>query len=223
MSNLPSHSLAFQSTLLQEERQQIRQTASDGKNFNPRSYKRSDARCIRSIWSKQIFQSTLLQEERRGIFTQKTDRNLISIHAPTRGATLMNFLTDVLYEFQSTLLQEERHVGNGYMYWISKISIHAPTRGATHGPCECLQLYPYFNPRSYKRSDYYDVVVDRDVDLFQSTLLQEERRRIVCPADHYSYFNPRSYKRSDSPSLFALSTIFHFNPRSYKRSDHCST
>ncbi len=33
------------------------------------------------------------------------------------------------------------------------------------------------------------------------------------------YFNPRSYKRSDSPSLFALSTIFHFNPRSYKRSD----
>ena len=91
----------------------------------------------------------------------------------------MNFLTDVLYEFQSTLLQEERHVGNGYMYWISKISIHAPTRGATHGPCECLQLYPYFNPRSYKRSDYYDVVVDRDVDLFQSTLLQEERHTIA--------------------------------------------
>ena len=59
------------------------------------------------------FQSTLLQEERRGIFTQKTDRNLISIHAPTRGATLMNFLTDVLYEFQSTLLQEERQIRHG--------------------------------------------------------------------------------------------------------------
>ena len=143
----------------------------------------------------------------------------ISIHAPTRGATLMNFLTDVLYEFQSTLLQEERHVGNGYMYWISKISIHAPTRGATHGPCECLQLYPYFNPRSYKRSDYYDVVVDRDVDLFQSTLLQEERRRIVCPADHYSYFNPRSYKRSDHFLAFSHRIVVNFNPRSYKRSD----
>ena len=131
----------------------------------------------------------------------------------------MNFLTDVLYEFQSTLLQEERHVGNGYMYWISKISIHAPTRGATHGPCECLQLYPYFNPRSYKRSDYYDVVVDRDVDLFQSTLLQEERRRIVCPADHYSYFNPRSYKRSDHFLAFSHRIVVNFNPRSYKRSD----
>ena len=105
------------------------------------------------------------------------------------------------------------------MYWISKISIHAPTRGATHGPCECLQLYPYFNPRSYKRSDYYDVVVDRDVDLFQSTLLQEERRRIVCPADHYSYFNPRSYKRSDRVLFFCPQIPQDFNPRSYKRSD----
>ena len=111
----------------------------------------------------------------------------------------MNFLTDVLYEFQSTLLQEERHVGNGYMYWISKISIHAPTRGATHGPCECLQLYPYFNPRSYKRSDYYDVVVDRDVDLFQSTLLQEERRNLeLLKQIRLDDFNPRSYKRSDN-------------------------
>ena len=153
MSNLPSHSLAFQSTLLQEERQQIRQTASDGKNFNPRSYKRSDARCIRSIWSKQIFQSTLLQEERqdlifrsaveflfqstllqeerRGIFTQKTDRNLISIHAPTRGAT------------------SSSKVG----YASENISIHAPTRGATLISASRLPYHLNFNPRSYKRSD----------------------------------------------------------------------
>ena len=96
----------------------------------------------------------------------------------------MNFLTDVLYEFQSTLLQEERHVGNGYMYWISKISIHAPTRGATHGPCECLQLYPYFNPRSYKRSD--------------------QNVKIFMP--HHTDFNPRSYKRSDKGEMFIQKT-----------------
>ena len=198
MSNLPSHSLAFQSTLLQEERQQIRQTASDGKNFNPRSYKRSDSIGFFFVANDLIFQSTLLQEERqdlifrsaveflfqstllqeerRGIFTQKTDRNLISIHAPTRGATLMNFLTDVLYEFQSTLLQEERHVGNGYMYWIYKISIHAPTRGATHkgGSGYCIRL-------------------------FQSTLLQEERRNLeLLKQIRLDDFNPRSYKRSDN-------------------------
>ena len=197
MSNLPSHSLAFQSTLLQEERQQIRQTASDGKNFNPRSYKRSDARCIRSIWSKQIFQSTLLQEERqdlifrsaveflfqstllqeerRGIFTQKTDRNLISIHAPTRGAT------------------SSSKVG----YASENISIHAPTRGATLISASRLPYHLNFNPRSYKRSDD-EIIRNQFIEdisihaptrgatlkvftlrintLFQSTLLQEERQ-----------------------------------------------
>ena len=56
---------------------------------------------------------------------------LISIHAPTRGATLNLDTTLILYE----------------------ISIHAPTRGATF-----LYDLPvdsqYFNPRPYKRSDY---------------------------------------------------------------------
>ena len=141
MSNLPSHSLAFQSTLLQEERQQIRQTASDGKNFNPRSYKRSDSIGFFFVANDLIFQSTLLQEERqdlifrsaveflfqstllqgerRGIFTQKTDLNLISIHAPTRGATkMLKFLCHII-----------------------RISIHAPTRGAT----SCHSVISFFN------------------------------------------------------------------------------
>ena len=185
MSNLPSHSLAFQSTLLQEERQQIRQTASDGKNFNPRSYKRSDARCIRSIWSKQIFQSTLLQEERqdlifrsaveflfqstllqeerRGIFTQKTDRNLISIHAPTRGATGCYF----------------------FVLKFPKISIHAPTRGATLPIIRDILFSAYFNPRSYKRSDIVFFASVLESSVFQSTLLQEERPGLLC-TDHRS-------------------------------------
>ena len=77
-----------------------------------------------------------------------------------------------------------------------QISIHAPTRGATITDAFSLMM-----------------------ELFQSTLLQEERRRIACPADHYSYFNPRSYKRSDLHSALALSKICYFNPRSYKRSD----
>ena len=77
------------------------------------------------------FQSTLLQEERRGIFTQKTDRNLISIHAPTRGATNQAWI---------------RAFGNSY-----------------------------FNPRSYKRSDPAACPLCCIPDIFQSTLLQEER------------------------------------------------
>ena len=106
-----------------------------------------------SSGSLLVFQSTLLQEERPILFFG-TRRHL---------------------RFQSTLLQEERLTSFERNWEALRISIHAPTRGAT-------------------------LPIIRDI-LFSA------------------YFNPRSYKRSDSPSLFALSTIFHFNPRSYKRSD----
>ena len=57
--------------------------------------------------------------------------NILSIHAPTRGATLQFRLLTVLVYFQSTLLQEERPVA--FEFWVRAfyLSIHAPTRGAT--------------------------------------------------------------------------------------------
>ena len=57
----------------------------------------------------QVFQSTLLQEERRVSALNTEYKPLISIHAPTRGATC----TD--HEIKEDIT----------------ISIHAPTRGAT--------------------------------------------------------------------------------------------
>ena len=56
---------------------------------------------------------------------------MISIHAPTRGAT-----KDIEVDMLS-----------------SKISIHAPTRGATILQTSSRRSSRYFNPRSYKRSD----------------------------------------------------------------------
>ena len=62
---------------------------------------------------------------------QRTLDFLISIHAPTRGATDAGIAADD----------------------IILISIHAPTRGATvMGPFS-LCFLTNFNPRSYKRSD----------------------------------------------------------------------
>ncbi len=55
------------------------------------------------------FQSTLLQEERRERLKEPRNTLKISIHAPTRGATLTEDAPEEL----------------------KKISIHAPTRGAT--------------------------------------------------------------------------------------------
>ena len=54
-----------------------------------------------------------------------------TIHAPTRGATLIHF----------------------YMHYRIFISIHAPTRGATQNCFTQQSQEQNFNPRSYKRSD----------------------------------------------------------------------
>ena len=56
---------------------------------------------------------------------------VISIHAPTRGAT----------EF------------DGDKIIIKKISIHAPTRGATSENILIMQIIVDFNPRSHEGSD----------------------------------------------------------------------
>ena len=113
----------FQSTLLQEERlfcflgflfflsnfnprSYKRSDSEDQKrmitiyNFNPRSYKRSDWLIL---WRKQNlwkFQSTLLQEERLIGSEPGFPNLLISIHAPTRGATYIRSLSrGLLYHF----------------------------------------------------------------------------------------------------------------------------
>ena len=103
-----AETLNFQSTLLQEERQQTSHAYFTKPNlsihaptrgatftvkfmlyifspFNPRSYKRSDS-----------------------AYHTKNTIAFLSIHAPTRGATTILQVREFQYNFQSTLLQEER-------------------------------------------------------------------------------------------------------------------
>ena len=54
-----------------------------------------------------------------------------------------------------------------------------------------------FNPRSYKRSDADKASRYKGGEIFQSTLLQEERHRVDKFPRCVHNFNPRSYKRSD--------------------------
>ena len=58
-------------------------------DFNPRSYKRSDTKYLPTNSATLPFQSTLLQEERPLKFPPTIADVKISIHAPTRGATLV--------------------------------------------------------------------------------------------------------------------------------------
>ena len=123
-----------------------------------------------------LFQSTLPREER--LFRQLTitdRRKIISIHAPTRGATYLELANEILGVFQSTLPREERRCIIDVVLNEPDISIHAPTRGATHTDMAAVVLRPYFNPRSHERSDGYP---------------------LKFPIYHLD-FNPRSHERSD--------------------------
>ncbi len=99
----------------------------------------------------------------------------ISIHAPTRGATLFTM--------------PFRHG--------PCISIHAPTRGATCCGMICCGNCCYFNPRSYKRSDCDDATSHcRFKNFNPRSYKRSDCSSTLCCLSHQN-FNPRSYKRSD--------------------------
>ena len=167
-----------------------------------------------------LFQSTLPREERPFFLLLVSHAFLISIHAPTRGATLpyMHYIT--LYDrFQSTLPREERRK-------LPLINVY-----------KC-----YFNPRSHERSDEKNI--DRLVPqkgfqstlpreerpdlisavmisfrLFQSTLPREERRHSYRGGWCYLKFQstlPREERRLPDRKI---RVGVYFNPRSHERSD----
>ncbi len=129
-------------------------------DFNPRSHKGSDLKIEHAANVQAISihaptrGATVIRDNSYGTDPQ------ISIHAPTRGATISIHAPTrgaTLHAFLAIPL--------------IRISIHAPTRGATLGnelvkdqirisihaptsPCfPCYTTHPYFNPRSHKGSD----------------------------------------------------------------------
>ena len=126
---------------------------------------------------------------------QQTTIELISIHAPTNGATLAEILDSILAEFQSTLRRTERHevmAENGrdieFQSTLRRterhqaectdphicISIHAPTNGATR------KLKP--------------MMLLRNISIHAPTNGATSSR---VYGSAYLYFNPRSDERSD--------------------------
>ena len=121
-------------------------------NFNPRSHERSDKHRRRRKYGSGYFnpRSHERSDNLKGLCSLM---DLISIHAPTRGATNSpsNWCKAILFQstlpreerrstqqmsslkrlFQSTLPREERPVAITPTSSKRRISIHAPTRGAT--------------------------------------------------------------------------------------------
>ena len=99
--------------------------------FNPHSHEGSD-------FSLQFHVPVLLyfnphsHEGSDPSAKQSSNRRIISIHTPTRGATK----------------------GRLFLYNRLKISIHTPTRGATFFPTSISLKYCDFNPHSHEGSDF---------------------------------------------------------------------
>ncbi len=143
---------------------------------------------------------------------------MISIHAPTRGATSTIRFSATWKKFQSTLPREERRTRRQTGRPGSNFNPRSHERSDSVGYFPIFRP-EHFNPRSHERSDTTIVyptdseaisihaptrgathTTGNNVNLyaFQSTLPREER---PMRADRVSktllYFNPRSHERSD--------------------------
>ena len=143
----------------------------------------------------------------------------ISIHAPTRGATVLLVQLLIHHLFQSTLPREERqrhliieifHIfyfnprshersDNALMHDVCNvvISIHAPTRGATGivGIAIGVVKFQSTLPREERQLSLLYLQLPLK---FQSTLPREERHGTRIFSTLIINFNPRSHERSDN-------------------------
>ena len=146
--------------------------------FNPRSHERSDIEY--SLDLDNIIIS--IHAPTRGATCEPIEflkRYCISIHAPTRGATLTFCIFPPFLKFQSTLPREERRNCQNSFSLTKRFQSTLP-REERHKP-------PYPITRH---------------DTFQSTLPREERPRWVRLDNFLCYFNPRSHERSDISAIF---------------------
>ena len=149
----------------------------------------------------------------------------ISIHAPTRGATMRIGATQVVVTFQSTLPQGERrdsgahgtrlrnfnprsHKGSDHKlrtkFFSMPISIHAPTRGATL-VADAVNQAVSISIHAPTRGATTKVSVIDDNNLFQSTLPQGERQMTAARLQSLMRFQS-TLPQGERPGLSTLST-----------------
>ena len=88
-----------------------------------------------------MFQSTHPHGVRLRSATLSTLSILVSIHAPTRGATFPSHIFEWANMFQSTHPHGVRQGNLETKEVISNVSIHAPTRGATRQIWDKVRLF----------------------------------------------------------------------------------
>ena len=183
-----------------------------------------------------MFQSTRPQEARQFIDVE-FPKLLVSIHAPTRGATVVSWFYLWCVRFNPRA-HERRDRISSLRSMTKRVSIHAPTRGATltvgrqkdskmfqsTRPREARLAVFWipvvllcFNPRAHERRDGNTAAYTQHVE-FQSTRPREARPPWAesYPRLSVSIHAPtRGATTEQSPSGEAKS----FNPRAHERRD----
>ena len=166
----------FQSTLPREERHCLIVKTSLYSYFNPRSHERSDLKRCKYMRYK-----------------------IISIHAPTRGATVPASASHSSVVFQSTLPREERP-------------------GSFPA---AVGLMLHFNPRSHERSDMrssFPSSFISCISIHAPTRGATSSARIGCPRGVYISIHAPTRGATPIQIILFMSMIY-FNPRSHERSD----
>ena len=193
-------------------------------NFNPRTHKECDT------WSPAVedattgFQSTHHKEcdlslfafvARRIYFNPRTHKECDRL-STNKQRRLYDFnprthkecdafpiaLPNCQEIFQSTHSQRVRPLKSSIMEDQLQISIHALTKSATHRSCQMCQKSTYFNPRTHKECDCWNIKAIRFSNSFQSTHSQRVRPTITSKNIYdFSDFNPRTHKECDPLSM----------------------
>ena len=169
--------MTFQSTLPRGERQTTNSSCIVFHHFNPRSHEGSD---LHSLGIKSVIR--------------------ISIHAPTRGATIPMTSTGYVRNFNLRSHEGSDTVAletlNSYLNFNPRSH-----EGSDYSRLWALLLHQYFNPRSHEGSD--------------------ECVRKVNAISNLD-FNPRSHEGSDDNGRVLEAEYLNFNPRSHEGSDSIS-
>ena len=101
----------FQSTLLRKERLRAWRNSDLQRSFQSTLLRKERRGISKESGNCCMFQSTLLRKERPLVQYCELREEIVSIHAPTKGATPSTNITGWLRTFQSTLLRKERPPG----------------------------------------------------------------------------------------------------------------
>ena len=167
---------------------------------------------------KYIFQSTLPQGERPAPAPTETVYTSISIHAPTRGATMECQRTAFPFRY----FNPRSHKGSDKFFRQRNnhltISIHAPTRGATAIPPNC------------KNTCSFQSTLPQGERPRLSSIVKQERKISIHAPTRGATINLFRYllmitisihapTRGATPSTSRNNYERNFNPRSHKGSD----